>query len=75
MNKKALTYCSVLLGILFVYLAFIYWFTKAGSLPTYLPGHITNSNIIHVKHGIASFILGLALFAFAWFKSGEKSSK
>jgi len=25
-----------------------------------------------VKHGIAAFLLGLACFAFAWFKSGPK---
>jgi hypothetical protein len=74
MDKKILTYISVLLGVLFVILAFTYWFTPAGSLPTYLPGYIINSHIIHIKHGLASLILALALFAFAWFKSGEKSS-
>jgi hypothetical protein len=25
-----------------------------------------------VKHGIASFLVGLACFAFAWFNSGPK---
>ncbi len=74
MNKKILTYGSVLLGIVFVILALIYWLTPAGSLPVYLPGYITSSSIIHFKHGLASLILALALFAFAWFKSGEKSS-
>jgi len=25
-----------------------------------------------VKHGVASFLVGLACFAFAWFQSGPK---
>jgi ammonia channel protein AmtB len=75
MNKKVLIWISVLLGILFVLLALMYWFTKAGSLPTYFPGYIAGSTIVHFKHGLASLILALALFAFAWFSSGKKSSK
>ena len=75
MNKKVLTYVSVLLGVVFVILALVYWFTPAGSLPTYLPGYIAGSTLIHFKHGLASLILALAVFAFAWFKSGEKSSQ
>ena len=75
MNKKVLTYVSVLLGIFFVILAIIYWLTPAQSLPTYFIGYIPNSTIIHYKHGLASLILALALFAFAWFKSGEKLSE
>ena len=72
MNNKVLSYGSVVLGVLFVLLALMYWFTKAGSLPTFFPGYLAHSNIIHFKHGLASLILALALFAFAWFKSGEK---
>lgn len=75
MNKKILTFLSVLLGIIFMILALVYWSTPAGSLPTYLPGYISGSIIVHFKHGLASLILALALFAFAWFKSGEKLSK
>jgi hypothetical protein len=28
-----------------------------------------------VKHGIAAFLLGLACFAFAWFRSGPKRTE
>ena len=35
-----------------------------------MPGHEAGSNHHHVKHGLASFFLGLALLAFAWFQAG-----
>ena len=73
-NKKFLTYISVFVGLVFLILALIYWFTPAGLLPVYLPGYIAGSTLIHFKHGLASLILALVVFAFAWFKSGEKSS-
>ena len=73
MNKKPLVCGSVLLGALFVILAIVYWTVPAGSLPALMPGHIDGSATIHLKHGIGSLIVALALFAFAWFKSGERS--
>ncbi len=72
MNKKTLTSVAVILGAIFVILAVVYWFVPAGNLPSILPGYSAGSTQIHVKHGIASFLLALALFAFAWFKSGEQ---
>jgi hypothetical protein len=75
MNNKTLTIGSVVLGILFIILAFTYWLTPAGSLPHFLPGYIQGSSLIHFKHGIGSLIVGLALFAYAWFSSGKKSSQ
>jgi hypothetical protein len=74
MNKKVLVYGSALLGLIFMFFAFVYWSHSAGSLPTYLPGYKAGSNVLHFKHGLASFVLALVLFIFAWFKSGEKSS-
>ena len=72
MNKKALVVTSIILGILFVIIAITYWVNSAGSLPTYFPGYQADSSIVHFKHGLGSLILGLALFALAWFKSGSK---
>ena len=60
---------SVLLGIIFIVIAVMYFITPAGSLPSFMPGFQAEAaNIHHYKHGIGSLILGLALFAFAWFK-------
>ncbi len=74
MTKKPLAALAVILGLVFIVLAFVYWFTPAGALPHFLPGHIVGSSVIHFKHGLGSFILALALFAYAWFATGTKKS-
>ena len=71
MSKKFLVWGSVVLGLIFVVIAIIYWLNQAGSLPTYFPGYELGSTTVHFKHGLGSLILGLALFAYAWFKSGK----
>jgi hypothetical protein len=67
--NKTLMFGSVVLGIVFVIFAGVYVVTPAGSLPSFMPGFQTGVVAIHYKHAIGSLILGLALFAFAWFKS------
>ena len=74
MNKPLVIVLSVL-GLLFLALAFFYWFTPAGLLPHYLPGYEAGVSAVHVKHGLAALIVALALFVFAWFESGKKKSK
>ena len=56
-------------GIILIALAIYYWVEPAHSLPGFFPGHEAGSNHHHVKHGIASFLLGVALLVFAWFQS------
>lgn len=75
MKNKALIVGAVILGIIFVVIAVYYWITPAGSLPAFVPGFEAGSTSIHLKHGIASLLLGLALFVFAWFKSGKPAQK
>jgi len=72
MNKKIYAIGGIILGLIFIGLAIYYWITPAGLLPQYLPGFEVGSSHVHFKHGLASLLLGLALFAFAWFKSGKK---
>ena len=74
MNKRIWAWISLLLGLACVCLAILYWITPAGSLPAYLPGYSAGSSTIHFKHGLASLILALGLFAFAWFQSGKQSA-
>jgi hypothetical protein len=38
----------------------------ADSLPGFFPGHDAGSSAIHVKHGIASGVAALVLFAIGW---------
>jgi|GEM_PF-477937 len=67
--QKILTWGSVALGVLLVAIAVMYFVTPSGNLPAYMPGFISGGTNIHFKHGIGALILGVALFAFAWFQS------
>lgn len=75
MNKKIMGWIAVALGIILFIVAIVYLMTPAGSLPTYMPGFEVGSATIHIKHSIAAFILGLALFAYAWFTTEKKEHK
>jgi len=63
---------AVIVGIVLIVIAIVYWVEPAKSLPSFFPGHQSGSNHHHVKHGIAAFLVGLACLAFAWFQSGRK---
>jgi hypothetical protein len=65
---------AVLLGVLLIVIAIIYWALSASDLPSFFPGHQAGSTTHHFKHGIAAFLLGLAAFVFAWFQTGPKRS-
>jgi hypothetical protein len=36
-------------------------------LPNFLPGFEAGSAHVHVKHGVAAFVIAIALFCVAWF--------
>ena len=71
-QRKWLVVLAVVLGIVLIVIAVIYWVEPAGSLPSFFPGHEAGSSHHHVKHGIAAFLVGLACLAFAWFNTGPK---
>jgi len=73
-HRKLLVVLALVLGIVLMAIAVVYWAEPAHSLPSFFPGHEAGSDHHHVKHGIAAFLLGLACFAFAWFNSGPKKS-
>jgi hypothetical protein len=62
---------AVLLGIVLLVVAFVYFVEPAGSLPSFFPGHAAGSTHHHAKHGIAALIVAIACFVFAWFQSGQ----
>ena len=72
MNRRLLSTLAVLVGLLLVVAAIIYWTSPAGSLPHFFPGFTAGSTQRHFKHGLASFIVALGLFAYAWFQTGKK---
>jgi len=71
-RSPALVVAAVVIGLLLIALAVVYWAEPAGSLPSWIPGHEAGSGHHHVKHGIAAFLVGVALLVFAWFQTGKK---
>ena len=57
----------VVLGLIFVVIACVYWFVPAGSLPAFVPGFEAGSPRVHVKHCIAALAVAVVCFIVAWF--------
>ncbi len=74
-KSRLLTVAAVVVGVALIVVAVVYWAEPARSLPGFFPGHEAGSGHHHAKHGIASFLVGLAVLAFAWFQSAPKRSK
>jgi NADH:ubiquinone oxidoreductase subunit 5 (subunit L)/multisubunit Na+/H+ antiporter MnhA subunit len=76
-NLRKLVVPAVVLGILLLVVAVIYFVEPAHSLPSFFPGHVSTTdaeaNHHHTKHGIAAVIVALACFVFAWFQTGPQS--
>jgi hypothetical protein len=58
---------AIILGLLFLVLAIVYFAVPAGSLPGFLPGFEVGSTRVHVKHGLASLVVAVVLFVIAWY--------
>jgi amino acid permease len=76
-NLRKLIVPAVLLGVVLLVVAVIYFVQPADSLPSFFPGHASATSVEadhhHTKHGIAALVLALACFAFAWFQTGPKA--
>ena len=77
-NLRALVVPAVILGIVLIVVAVIYFVEPQHSLPSFFPGHSATTdpeaNHHHTKHGIAALVVALACFAFAWFQTGPKTA-
>jgi hypothetical protein len=51
------------LGVVLLIVAGMYVVVPADQLPSFLPGHEAGVTRVHVKHGIASGVVGLVLLA------------
>jgi hypothetical protein len=69
-KHRSLIVPAVVLGVVLLVLAVLYWIDSADALPSFIPGHEAGSSHHHVKHGIAAAIVALGCFTFAWFQSG-----
>jgi O-antigen/teichoic acid export membrane protein len=74
-KHPALVWGAVVVGVALIALAVLYWVEPASSLPSFIPGHEAGSSHHHVKHGIASFFVGVALLIYAWFQTGSDKKK
>jgi len=72
---KPLVILSVLLGILFLIGAVIYFIEPAKSLPAFFPGYDPSLTKIHRTHAFGSLVVALLLFSYAWFSSGKSSKE
>jgi amino acid permease len=55
-----------IIGILLIILALIYLTTAAGSLPSFIPGHVHGSTGHHPLRAGVALIVGLVLLGGAW---------
>ena len=61
----------LILGLVLIVIAGIYFLMPADALPSFFPGHETGLARIRVKHGLLSGGLGIVLIAGAW-RMGRK---
>jgi hypothetical protein len=69
-KRRNLIVPAVIVGLVFLIVAIVYFVEPAGSLPSFFPGHEAGSSHHHAKHGIAALVVAAACFIFAWFQSG-----
>jgi hypothetical protein len=58
---------AIILGLIFVAVAIVYFVVPAGSLPSFFPGFEAGSTHVHMKHGLASLAVGVVLFVVGWY--------
>jgi amino acid permease len=61
-----------IVGVLLVILALIYMVSAAGSLPSFIPGHIAGSTGHHPLRVVGCLILGVVFAVGAWFAMRHK---
>ncbi len=72
MQTKQLTAgAAILIGVLLLVAAVLYFITPAGSLPGFLPGHEAGVTAPHTKHGILALALAICAFVAARFLYGS----
>ena len=74
-TKQLTTAAAVLVGLLLIVVAVLYFTQPAGSLPGFLPGHEAGVTGRHTKHGVLAFALALCCFVTARFFWGSATDK
>jgi hypothetical protein len=63
--RTLVTAVLVVVGLALIAVGIVYFTVKAGSLPSFFPGHIAGSTSHRTKHGIAAVALGAVVLAFS----------
>lgn len=66
---------AALAGAVLIVVALLYLVEPADSLPSFMPGYDGASGRHHIKHALATLLLGLGALVLAWFQSGARPSK
>ena len=75
-NDRILATLAAVLGLALVAVGVVYIVLNEHDIPSFFPGHVSHpASHHHVKHGIAAFLLGVALLVFAWFQTGGDRTK
>ena len=69
-KNRSLIIPAIVVGVVLLVVAIVYFVDPAKSLPSFFPGHQSGSSHHHAKHGIAALVVGLGCFVFAWFQTG-----
>lgn len=56
----------IIIGVILIVIAAVYFLVPADSLPTFFPGHETGLMRIRTKHGVLAGALGIAALALGW---------
>jgi hypothetical protein len=57
---------AIVLGIVLLVIAIVYFVVPAESLPAFFPGHEAGLARVRVKHGILSGVVGVVLIGAGW---------
>jgi uncharacterized membrane-anchored protein YitT (DUF2179 family) len=56
----------IVIGVILIVVAAVYFLVPADALPTFFPGHETGLMRVRTKHGILSGTVGILLLALGW---------
>jgi uncharacterized membrane-anchored protein YitT (DUF2179 family) len=56
----------IVIGVILIVIAAVYFLVPADSLPTFFPGHETGLTRIRTKHGMLAGALGIVLLVLGW---------
>ena len=55
----------VIVGLVLIAVGVIYFVVKAGSLPSFFPGHVAGSTAHRSKHGLVAVVVGAVVLVLA----------